>query len=201
MDSNDSVVAPTEGETGQAVTTPDANGQVDAAPAPNDGQVTIPDGTTTPDSTGNVYNYESMTPEQVHKHWQGEYTRKSQEFADLQRQMDPLLEIQRNPLPAIQQYLQQYGYQISRPGANNPDTYGDEPAAQQPGVDPNMILSQVQQYVQQQLSPLQENLQQQSVNQVVQELNTNFPDWEQYEGPIKDNLVKYPNLAKNISAL
>lgn len=203
MEPTENTVAPSVDQTGQVAVPPVTDGQGDAAPVIPDGQVAVPDGTT-PQAGDSVadgrYDYGQMTSEQVHKHWQGEYTKKSQELAELRKQMEPMLEIQRNPLPAIQQYLQQYGYQVVRQGANNPDDpYGDPQP--QPGVDPNMLLSQMQQYVNQQITPLQQSLQQQVVNNVVQELNTSFPEWEQYEGPIKSNLAKYPNLAHDIDAL
>jgi len=201
MDSTDSTATPTEGQTGQAVTAPDQGQAVHAPVSQDSGQVTVPEGTTVQDSARDGYDYGKMTPEEVHKHWQREYTRKSQELSEVRKQLEPWTQIQQNPLPAIQQYLQQYGYEITRAGQNTPDDPYAEPGQHQPQVDQRMLLSQMQNYIQQQIAPIQESIQQQTMNTVVSELNTHFPDWQSYEGPIKDNLSKYPNLAYDIEGL
>ena len=185
--------------------TPDSgqDPSVEGAPTtPDSGQsVTAQEGTTAApvaDSTPGMYDPESWSGKQVHEHWQPMYTKRSQELAEMRKVADQWGQVQQNPWPVIQDFLQRSGYRAV-PAAQAQE--GGELEGGEPAVNQQAIEQQVAAMLDQKLAPLQANLQQRETNNVILELNREFPDWQQYETEITQNLKQYPNLAFDIQKL
>ena len=205
-------LAPDGSEGGQAAPDSAATEQPVAAPeSPTQGQASPPDdGTTsgniTEDSTSaqsgdGLYDPESMSGADVHKYWQGHYTRSQQAKSDLEQRISQYQAIEQNPMPYIERFLQMNGLQVSRVGQQQQepqyDEYGNE-VTPQPQQQP---AQQVPLEVQNALRQNQLQLQKMQMSQTIRDLNDNFPDWQDHEEAIMKNIREYPTLANDINKL
>ena len=156
-------------------------------------------GTTAPaDSVPGMYDPETWSGKQVHEHWQPMYTKRSQELAVVRKTADQWQQVQQNPWPVINDFLQRSG--LKAVSAAEQEVMNDQMG--EPGMaDPKAIETMVNQLLAQKLAPLQQNLQERETNNVIAELNREFPDWQKYESEITSNLRQLPNLAFDIQKL
>ena len=162
-----------------------------------------PEGTTAApaaDSIPGMYDPETWSGKQVHDHWQPMYTKRSQELAEIRKVADQWSQVQQNPWPVINDFLQRAGYKaVSAAEQAAMDTGEfDGQSAQQ---NPQAIEQQVNAMLERRLAPLQRSFQERETNNVIAELSREFPDWQQYESEITQNLQQFPNLAFDIQKL
>ena len=159
-------------------------------------------GTTAPetaDSVPGMYDPETWSGKQVHDHWQPMYTKRSQEMARLRGDMERYKQVEQNPWPVINDFLQRSG--LKAVSVAEQDAINNELGGESAQPNPQAIESMVQHMLEQRLAPLQKNLQERETNNVIAELNREFPDWQQYESEITNNLRQLPNLAFDIQKL
>jgi hypothetical protein len=151
------------------------------------------------DSTG-MYDPETWSGKQVHEHWQPMYTKRSQELAETRKVADQWSQVQQNPWPVINDFLQRAGYKAV--SAAEQAAVSDEfDGGQSAQPNPQAIEQQINAAVEQRVGPMQRSFQERETNNVIAELSREFPDWQQYESEITTNLQQFPNLAFDIQKL
>ena len=173
-------------EGGNAPTAPD-QGNPEAAP-------TVPgDGHAAPELTR-----EMIQGSKEFKELQAGFTKKSQRNSELEQQIQQYQRIVQDPLghgisdAQLNQYLNMKGYELRKLNTQHEnDIYGDQSQATQD--------SQILQHMgplQDRIDTMQRQMQNMVQQNVITELNDNFPDWHKYEDDIKDNLQRYPHLGQ-----
>ena len=189
----------------------------DAASEPTDAGSEQPEGLATPesgqseaapggttaapaaDSIPGMYDPETWSGKQVHEHWQPMYTKRSQELAEVRKVASQWQQVQQNPWPVINEFLQRSG--LKAVSAAEQAAFSDE-LGDTPGQPTQQDIEQrVNALLEQRLAPLQRSFQERETNNVIAELSREFPDWQQYESEITQNLQQFPNLAFDIQKL
>jgi len=194
MEQNEAAASePTEAgsEQPEGLATPEG-GQSEAAP---EGTTAAP----AADSIPGMYDPDTWSGKQVHEHWQPMYTKRSQELAEIRKVADQWQQVQQNPWPVINDFLQRSG--LKAVSAAEQAAINDDLGERTDQINPQAIEQQVNAMLEQRLAPLQRSFQERETNNVIAELSREFPDWQQYENEITTNLQQFPNLAFDIQKL
>lgn len=136
----------------------------------------------------------------IYKNLQSDYTRKSQEIAAHRAKIEAFDRFEQNPVAELMRLAQVYGLNIQHPGQQgqqeqtewNPQTWDDVY---------KKFETSVLERVGQQFKPVVENVQVQTQERILQELNKIDPNWKNYESQMMDNLKKHPSLVSDIGTL
>ena len=138
----------------------------------------------------------------AYKNMQAAFTKKTQAFSEQRHKIDAYDAFEQNPVAAIQQIAQQYGFQLIQPGQQmgqgeveqdwTPQTWEEVLAKAE---------KQAEQKVLQRLEPLIGKVQQLQQSNTEAFMDNNFPDWRQYEDEMHALLKAHPTLANDPGTL
>jgi hypothetical protein len=185
---------PVSGQPGQAA--PTAQATTAAAPPAAQGQSATPTQTTASGPVaGEVESF--FDPKSIadkpelmsaYKQMQSKWTKELSKFKEGGKKIEAYDSFIANPMGAIQQLAQQYGYSLvqknpnSAPEDDTPKTWDD-------------VYKRAKQEVLNELKPALGEIRQLKQQNVEQYLDHNYPDWRTYESEMLDTLKSHPTLS------
>ncbi len=193
-------------DAGQAAGT-GPEGATGAAPSASDGQSATPSQTTQKgSSTGSEESFFDVksienNPElmKAYKQMQGDYSKKMGEIRGIRNDADLYRQIMQDPQGAIRQYAQQFGMTVvdGKPTADGDGEFNPKSW--------NEVVQHIKQEARDELTsefaPVMDEVKNLKRQSIEQRLDSDFPDWRQYEGQMVDMLSKHPTLVSDPETL
>lgn len=131
--------------------------------------------------------------EAAYKQMQASYTKKSQEFARNRDKVSQYDQFMSDPVGTMRQLAQQMGYQLVQGS--------QEPGDTQDFQTWDDVMAAAEKKVMKRLEPVLGEIQQMKRSTIEQRLDTQYPDWRQYEDDMMQLLQQHPTLVQDVDRL
>lgn len=200
---------------GQAEAAPWSQGQAEPAPASPGGQAEAPlqsqdqgqapEGTPATDEP-TFFDPQNLSPELMvaYKQMQAAFTTKTQDIARQRQKIEAYDQFMRDPVNQIQQIASQYGLQLTRAQAQQVQDQQQQAQNWEPQTWDDVLKraeEAAEARIMQRLQPFFEQQQRQQATTIENQLKSIDPNWQQYEGNMRDLLQSHPSLVNDVSAL
>jgi len=142
----------------------------------------------------------NLTP--AYKQMQKAFTKKMQEISDVRKKAEAFDAFQKDPVGAMHQYAQRFGFQLTRPDQQQgqqapPENW--EPQSWQEVFDRASKIAE--QRIMQQMAPAMQQMHQMRKTSIEQQLSEIDPTWQMYESEMRETLKSAPALANDPARL